>query len=43
MEQKEYEKAIDEMDRYLQLSANADYRAEAENIKAECEKLSLPR
>jgi cytochrome c-type biogenesis protein CcmH/NrfG len=41
-EKKEYEKAIDEMDKYLQLSTNADYRAEAENIKAECEKLSMP-
>jgi tetratricopeptide (TPR) repeat protein len=41
-EQKEYEKAIEEMDRYLQLPTNADDRAEAESIKAECEKLSMP-
>ena len=40
-EQKEYEKAIEEMDRYLQLPTNADDRAEAESIKAECEKLSM--
>jgi tetratricopeptide (TPR) repeat protein len=41
-EQKEYEKAIEAMDRYLELPANADDRAEAESIKAECEKLSMP-
>jgi tetratricopeptide (TPR) repeat protein len=40
-EQKLYEKAIDEMDRYLQLPTNADDRAEAERIKAECEELSM--
>jgi cytochrome c-type biogenesis protein CcmH/NrfG len=42
-EQKLYEKAIDEMDRYLQLPTNADDRADAERIKAECEELSMPR
>jgi cytochrome c-type biogenesis protein CcmH/NrfG len=42
-EQGACEKAVDEMDRYLQLPADADDRAEAEGIKAECEKLSMPR
>ena len=42
-EQKQYEKAIEEMDRYLELPTNADDRAEAESIKAECEKLAASR
>jgi len=42
-EQREYQKAIEQMDKYLELPANADDRGEAESIKAECERLLMPR